>query len=108
MARIATVTDFIETKDFDTVWSFLETKFGYSKQWRIDWQQYVDDQASLHPTRHAVLDFVTFGVRHVDPLLNAALCRNQYYATFSRMVFWLVRDRLEGVGWISFSETEPF
>lgn len=108
MPRVASVTDVIDVKDFETVWNFLETKFAYSPQWRVDWQQYIDDQARLDPNAHPVLHFLSFGCRNIDPLLNAVLCRNQYYATFSRMVFWLVRDRLVNVGWISFSEDDPF
>lgn len=108
MPRVASVTDVIEVKDFVTVWSYLETRFGYSPQWRIDWQQYIDEQMELNPEGHPVLDFLAYGCKNIDPLLNAALCRNQYYATFSRMVFWLVRNRLEGVSWIRFSEGETF
>src|SRR5688572_14508787 len=108
MRRAASVTDVIEVNDFETIWTFIETKFGFSQQWRTDWQQYIDEQALGNPDSHPVLDFLAFGCKNIDPLLNQVLCRNQYYATFSRMVFWLLRDRLEGVGWIRFSEHEPF
>jgi hypothetical protein len=108
MPRVASVTDVIDVKDFDTVWNFLETKFGFSSQWRIDWQLYIDEQARQNPDTHPVLDFLAFGCRNIEPLLNAVLCRNPYYATFSRMVFWLVRDRLVNVGWIRFAEDDPF
>jgi len=105
MPRVASVTDVIDDKDFETVWNFLETKFdilpnGVSNGNNI----LINKNADTHPVR----DFLAFGCKNVDPLLNAVLCRNQYYATFSRMVFWLVRDRLVNVGWIRFSENETF
>lgn len=108
MPRVASVTNVIEVSDFDTVWNFLESKFGYSKDWRIACGEYLSERFRVDPLAHPVLDFLTFGCQHVNPLLNAALCRNVYYATFSRMVFWLLRDRLEHVGWIRFSEDETF
>lgn len=108
MPRVASVTDVITGEDFDTVWNFLETKFGYSKDWRIQCQKYLSERSLIDPLTNPVLDFLTFGCQRINPLLNAALCRNQHYATFSRIVFWLVRDRLEHVGWIDFSEGETF
>lgn len=108
MRHVASVTDVIQVEDFDKVWEFLENKFGYSRQWRVDWQQYIDEQAKRNPRTHPVLDFLAFGCREINPLLNAAMCRNPYYATFSKMVFWLLRDRIESMAWINFPEDDPF
>ena len=84
MARAPTVEQVLKEKDFDTVWNYLETKFGYSRQWRIAWSNYIDDDKRQVPPVRAFLDF---GQRQINPLMNAALHRNEYHPTFMRMLY---------------------
>ena len=95
MARTASVESVLEAKDFDAFWNYLETKFGYSKDWRVACHQYIFERSrhiSYKP--NPVADFLFFCQREVNPLLNAALCRNEYHPTFMRMLFWMYQDRI--------------
>jgi hypothetical protein len=108
MPRVASVTDVIYIQDFDTVWNFLQVKFGYSKHWRIECEKYLTERSNLVSKPDPVLDFLTFCCEWINPLLNEVMCRHRSHPTFMKIVFWLVRERLENVGWIRFSENDPF
>ena len=84
MSRTATVEQVLKEKDFDTIWNYLENKFGYSKEWRREWRTYIDDSKRQATPVRAFLDF---GQREINPLLNAALRRNEYHPTFMRMLY---------------------
>jgi hypothetical protein len=97
MARASSVESVLTEKDFDRVWDYLEIKFSYSKLWRSQCYEYVLNRKPLFvfykPT--PVADFLFFGVLELDPLLNAALCWNEYHPTFMQMLFWMFKDRIE-------------
>jgi hypothetical protein len=74
MARNASVENVLQEKDFDTVWDFLETKFGYSKQWRVACYQFIYERKKhISYKPNPVSDYLFFCIREIDPLLNAAL-----------------------------------
>lgn len=108
--RVASVTDFINVEDIDLVFDHLENKYGYAKVWRQDCRDFVAAQAIATPLpqKDPVLAFLAFGSERINPLLNQARCNPFGYAYFSRMVFWLLRNRLTDQGWIRFSEDETF
>src|SRR5688572_25172340 len=96
MARTVGVMDVLTEKDFDYIWDYLETKFGYNKQWRHECKKYVHDRQKLISYKpDPVGDFLFFCKREVQPLLNAALCRRPEHPTFMRMMFWLYQDRIQ-------------
>ena len=70
MAHTAKVEQLLKEQDFETVWTYLENKFGYSKEWRVEWKAYIN-----HGQRQAtpIRAFLDFGQREINPLLNAAL-----------------------------------
>ncbi len=45
MGRNASVENVLQEKDFDKVWDYLETKFGYSKEWRTVCYQYIYERS---------------------------------------------------------------
>lgn len=96
MARTSSVESVITEKDFDKIWDYLETKFGYSPLWRYQCYEYVFNRNPLFEIYkpNPVGDFLFFCVREIDPLLNAALCRNEYHPTFMRMLYWMFQDRI--------------
>lgn len=82
----------LNEKDFDTVWDHLETRFGYSKEWRKECHKYASDRAvnsRLNP-----LDFLVFCNNEVNPLLNAALCEPKHEPTFMRIIYSMFKDRI--------------
>jgi hypothetical protein len=77
MARNKSVESVIQEKDFDAVWDYLEKKFGYSKQWRIECRKYVyERQQHISYKPNPVADFLFYCRREINPLLNAARCRH--------------------------------
>src|SRR5688572_26363715 len=95
MARNTSVESVLTEKDFDKVWDYLETKFGYDKQWRFECKKFVYERQRLITYKpNPVADFLFFCRREVEPLLNAALCRNENHPTFMRMLFWMYQDRI--------------
>ncbi len=95
MARNASVENVFTEKDFDTVWNYLEKKFGYSKEWRVQCKKYVVDRsASSRYTADAVTHFLFFCQREINPLLNTALHRHEFHPTFMRMLYWMFNDRI--------------
>jgi hypothetical protein len=98
MARNKSVESVMEERDFDVVWDFLETKFGYSKQWRVACNQFIYERKKhISYKPDPVSDFLFFCIREIDPLLNAALCRRESHPTFMRMLHWMFRDRIEKI-----------
>jgi hypothetical protein len=96
MNRIASVESVLQEKDFDVVWNYLENKFGYSKEWRAACHQYIYERQRLISYKpNPVADFLFFCQREVNPLLNLALCRNEYHPTFMRMLWWMFQDRIQ-------------
>lgn len=94
MSRTATVEQVLKENDFDTIWNYLENKFGYSKEWRVEWRSYIDDAERQATPVRAFLDF---GQREINPLLNAALRRNEYHPTFMRMLYVMfVMPKIQG------------
>ena len=96
MGRHSSVENVMTEKDFDKVWDYLETKFGYDRQWRFECKKFVYERQRLISYKpNPVGDFLFFCQREVDPLLNAALCRNQHHPTFMRMMYWMFQDRIK-------------
>lgn len=108
--RVASVTDFIKVEDINLIFDHLEGRYGYSKQWRIDCREYIAAQAvkTPLPIHDPVIAFLFFGAEQINPLLNAVCCNPFGYGYFMRMVCWLLRDRLQDVGWIKFEEGEQY
>jgi len=68
MARNKSVESVMEEKDFDTVWNFLETKFGYSKQWRVAFYEFVYERSQhISYKPNPVADFLFFCTREIYP-----------------------------------------
>lgn len=96
MSRDASVESVLTEKDFGKVWDYLEKKFGYDKQWRFECKKFVyERQRFISYKPNPVADFLFFCCMYVDPLLNAALCRNEHHPTFMRMLYWMFQDRIE-------------
>ena len=96
MARSVGVVDVLTEKDFDFIWNYLEVKFGYDKQWRYECKKFVYERQRLISYKpNPVGDFLFFCQREVDPLLNAALCRDVHHPTFMRMMYWMFQDRIK-------------
>ncbi len=96
MGRNASVENVLQEKDFDKVWDYLETKFGYSKEWRTACYKYIYERPRhIIYKPNPVADFLFFCTREVDPLLNAARCRHEYHPTFMRMMYWMFQDRIK-------------
>ena len=96
MGRHSSVESVMTERDFDKVWDYLETKFGYVKQWRFECKMFVYERQRLISYKpNPVGDFLFFCQREIDPLLNAALYRNEHHPTFMRMMFWMFRDRIK-------------
>lgn len=93
MSRSKSVEQVLTEKDFDTVWDFLERKFGYAKEWRIECYKYVYQRETIYK-ENPVGDFLFFCQREVNPVLNAALRRTEFHPTFMRMLFWMFRERI--------------
>lgn len=88
MARTATVENILQEKDFDTVWDYLEKKFGYSKEWRKECKAYIYDRQRLSFYKpNPITDFLFFCNRNINPLLNQALCRREGHPTFMRLLY---------------------
>lgn len=96
MGRNVTFESVLTEQDFDRVWDYLELRFGYSKTWRHACHEYVYNRKAVFDfyKRNPVADFLFFCRREVDPLLNAALCRNEYHPTFMRLLYWMFHDRI--------------
>jgi hypothetical protein len=95
MPRNETVESILKEKDFDSVWDFLERKFGYSKEWRLACHQFIyERKRHISYKPNPIADFLFFCTREIDPLLNAALCRHPFHPTFMRMLYWMFRDRI--------------
>jgi hypothetical protein len=90
------VESVMTAKDFDQVWDFLEQKFGYSKAWRIKCHTYVYERQRLISYKpDPVWDFIFFCRFYIEPLLNAALCRNEHHPTVMSLLRWMFKDRLD-------------
>ena len=78
MSPHSSVENAMTEKDFDKVWDYLETKFGYDRGWRFECKKFVYERQRLISYKpNPVGDFLFFCQREIDPLLNAALCRNE-------------------------------
>jgi len=96
MARNSSVESVLTEKDLDQGWDYLEKKFGYDKQWRYECKKLVYERQRLISYKpNTVGDFLFFWQREIDPLLNAALCRNEHHPTFMRMMYWMFQDRIK-------------
>ncbi|WP_276374338.1 hypothetical protein [Chryseolinea sp. H1M3-3] len=96
MGRNPSVENVLQEKDFDKIWDYLETKFGYSKEWRIACYQYIYERSRPITSKpKPVTDFLSFCTREIDPLLNAAHCRHEYHPTFIRMMYLMFQDRIK-------------
>jgi hypothetical protein len=74
MARTASVESVLQEKDFDTVWTYLETKFGYSKEWRTACLHYIyERQRHISYKPNPVADFLFFCVREVSIIERGTL-----------------------------------
>lgn len=96
MPRSASVEEVLLEKDFDYIWDYLEVKFGYGKQWRLECKKFIYERSQhISYKPNPVADFLFFCRRNIDPLLNAALCRNEHHPTFMRMLHWMYNDRIQ-------------
>lgn len=92
MGRRVSIESVLKPEDFDHVWDYLEQKFGYGKSWRKECYDYVFGKHDYNSG--PVWYFIFFCRMRLDPLLNAALCRNEHHPTFIGILKWMFRHRL--------------
>jgi len=69
-------------------WQELHTRFGFNRR---EWEKKFRTFLSRQPRTTSELDaFIKFGTMHVNPVLNAILCRNGLHDTFIRMLEYIV------------------
>ncbi len=92
--RPVTFETILNENDFDRVWDYLETKYGYSREWRKECHKYASDRvvgSRLNP-----IDFLIFCNHKINTLLNAVLCETKTEPTFMRIIYWMFQDRIFG------------
>ena len=82
----------LDLKGIDLVWQYLGKKFGFNiKAWSKEFQNYLNpnDRDKSYQTQ-----FMEFGKKRIEPLLNAILCRERY-PTWIYMLAYLFRDKID-------------
>jgi hypothetical protein len=96
MSRRVDIEDVIKPDDFDRGWDYLEQKFGYSKKWRRERHNYVYFRPKKYNYNATpTWDFLFFLGFHINPLLNAVLCRGEQHPTIVGILQWMFKDRLK-------------
>jgi hypothetical protein len=71
------------------VWDILQEKFCFNvKAWKKEFYEFVQKQPGNASESQA---FVEFGVKNIQPVLNAVLKRNAYHPTWKNMIDYVVR-----------------
>lgn len=86
------VKDAFDPEDIERVWSFLGNKFHFNvPAWKKEFNQTLD--LSI---RHKSIQvqFMEFGKRRIEPLLNDILCRHNF-PTWITMLSHILRDKIE-------------
>src|SRR4051812_36723401 len=84
------IEEVFEETDIAKVWDYLNDKFGFNtKAWQEDFEKY---SASL-PGKPSRKNFIDYGLKKIQPLLNSILMRKQFHPTWNSMLCWLLKDK---------------
>ena len=86
------VKEAFDPEDIDRVWSFLGRKFHFNiPAWKQEFNESID-QTIRH--KSVQVQFMEFGKRRIEPLLNDILCR-RHYPTWIYLLSHILRDKID-------------
>jgi hypothetical protein len=81
------IRDFQEA-DIDKVWQELKKLFGFDlRAWKKEFREFLYSQPRNTTAAEA---FIIFGNRHINPVLNEILRRNELFPTFNKLVEYIL------------------
>lgn len=95
MALTPTVETILTERDFDQVWSYLESNLVTPKNGEmLVIITSIERERNIIYKPNPVADFLFFCSREINPLLNTALCRRVEHPTLMQMLYWMFKDRI--------------
>lgn len=88
------VKEAFDPEDIERVWTFLGRKFHFNiPAWKDEFNQSLD-----LTIRHksVPVQFMEFGKRKIEPLLNDILCRRNY-PTWIILLSYILRDKIDTI-----------
>lgn len=86
------VKEAFDPEDIDRVWSFLGRQFHFNiPAWKQEFNESID-----HTIRHksVQIQFMEFGKRRIEPLLNDILCRH-HYPTWITLLSHILSEKID-------------
>ena len=81
--------DEISTVHINRIWDLLQEKFCFNvRAWKKEFYEYIQAQPQGISEGEA---FVDFGVKFIQPVLNAVLKRNAFHPTWKNMIAYIVK-----------------
>ncbi len=70
------------------IWQLLKDRFSFNiPEWKKEFKRYLDRQ----PRNSSEIQvFVEFGKKFIQPVLNKALCREEYHPTWRNLIVHVV------------------
>jgi len=88
------VKEAFDRNDIEKVWAYLGKKFGFNiPAWKKDFE---NSLAISRRDRSVQVQFMEFGKRRIEPILNDVLCRKNF-PTWINLLAFLLEDKVRAL-----------
>ncbi len=88
------VKEAFDSNDIEKVWAYLGKKFGFNiPAWKKDFE---NSLVSSSRDKSVQVQFMEFGKRRIEPILNDVLCRKNF-PTWINLLAFLLEDKVRAL-----------
>ena len=88
------VKEALDTEDIERVWRYLGQTFNFNvSAWKKDFENSISISKSEKTVQ---VQFMEFGKRRIEPLLNDVLCRKAF-PTWINLLAYLLEDKIQAL-----------